>query len=266
MDHKPRFTPSILAVFIAVLLVLVILLAFFFQSSYGQKNETIVLPDPPAAPSVQDAAEEPPADDFVQVSTDNVLSVLEHMSRPSSYHQVYTVTVGADETQAAHVVELWVNGPLVRAEISNGIQTKTLLTDGSMAYLWYEGDLQPLSLTLDESVSMEDLLGLQSYDYLLSIEPEQIQDADFVVLDDPEQIQCIYVCSQDAAYVTSRYWVDLETGLLYKADILELSKQVYALRQDLFELLAEEDEAFSDRFCLPDGEMPFVKETETPQP
>ena len=109
-------------------------------------------------------------------------------------------------------------------------------------------------------------MGLLSPDYLLSIAPEQITDADFLVLEDPQQVQCLYVCSQDAEYVTSRYWIDLGTGLLYKADVLELSKQVYVLKQDSFEQLAAEDEAFSDRFILPDGSTPFSTAAGMPQP
>ena len=95
---------------------------------------------------------------------------------------------------------------------------------------------------------------------------DQIIDADFLVLVDPAQVQCIYVCSQDTEYVTSRYWIDLDTGLMYRADVLEMSKQVYVLQQEGLELLAPGDEAFSERFVLPDGTTPFSTGTETPQP
>lgn len=266
MQHKPHLNKSILAVSITVLLVLAILLVFFLGTRSGKGNETIVLPDPPQEVAAPEETEETPVDDFVQVSTENVRAILENMSRPSSYHQIYTVTVGADETQAVHVVELWVNGDLLHAEISDGLQTKSVITDGSSAYLWYEGDEQALFLPLEETVAAEDLLGLISYDYLLSLTPEQIIDADYLVLEDPQQIQCLYVCSQDAESVASRCWIDLETGLLYKADILEMSKQVYTLWQNSFELLAEEDEAFHDRFRLPDGTVAFSTETEMLQP
>lgn len=266
MNRDRRSYKPFLAVSIAVLLVLVILLAFLFENRHGKDRDAIVLPEPPAESVVQEAVEQPSADDFVQVSTDNVRSVLQSMSRPSSYHQSYTVTVGSDETQASRSIKLWVNGSLIHAEIFDGIRTKTILTDGKTAYLWYDGDTEALSVPLDETVSPEDLLGLLSPDYLLSMDPVQILDADFLVLEDPQQVQCIYVCSQDAEFVTSRYWINLDTGLLYKADVLELSKQVYVLKQDSFEQLASEDEAFSDRFLLPDGSAPFSTETETPQP
>lgn len=265
MPQRPHLNKSILAAAVAVLLMLSILLFFFFESKSGAENEPIVLPDPPAEAAVPEKNEEAPADDFVQVSAENVLSVLQKINKPSSYHQIYTVTVGSDATQALHTVELWVNGSLLHAEVSDGILTKTIITDGSVAYLWYDGSGQVVSVDLSETAAAGDLLGLISYDYLLSLAPEQITDADFLVLEDP-QIQCLYVCSQDAVYVTTRLWIDLETGLLYTADVLEQSRQVYTLRQDAFELLAEEDEAFYDRFCLPDGSAPFSTKTETPLP
>lgn len=266
MDHERHSYKPLLAVSIAVLLVLVILLAFLFENRHGKGRDSIILPDPPAENVVQEPTEQSSADDFVQVSADNVLSVLRSMSKPASYHQNYTVTVGSDETQATRSIELWVNGKLTHAEIFDGIRTKTILSDGSTAYLWYNDETEALSFPLEQTISPEDLLGLLSPDYLLSIAPEQIKDADYLVLEDPQQVQCIYVCSQDAEYVTSRYWIDLDTGLLYKADVLELSRQVYVLKQDAFELLASEDEAFSDRFLLPNGTAPFATGTETPQP
>lgn len=266
MNRDRRSYKLFWAVSIAVVLVLVILFAFLFENRSGTDRESIVLPDPPSEVSVQKPTEQPPADDFVQVSADNVLSILQSMSRPSSYHQVYSVTVGVDETQALRQVELWINGSLIHAEIFDGARTKTILTDGETAYLWYDGDTEALYVPLEQTVLPEDLMGLLSPDYLLSIAPEQITDADFLVLEDPKQVQCLYVCSQDAEYVTSRYWIDLGTGLLYKADVLELSKQVYVLKQDSFEQLAAEDEAFSDRFILPDGSTPFSTAAEMPQP
>lgn len=265
MGKKPHFNKSILAVFVAVLLMLTVLLAVFFENRSNKEKEAIVLPDPPQEVNVPEKAEETSPDGFVQISIDNVLSVLQSINKPSSYHQVYQVTVGSDLAQAAHRVELWVNGELLRAEVSDDVQTKNILTDGNTLYLWYNDEEQASSVILRESAVVEDLLGLLSYDDLLTLEPEQITDADFLVLEDPT-LPCLYVCSRDAVYVADRFWIDLETGLLYKADILEQSRQVYTLLQENLELLADEDEAFHDRFCLPDGTAPFSKTEEMPQP
>lgn len=265
MGKKPHFSKSILAVSVAVLLMLTVLLAVFFENRARKEKKAIVLPDPPQEVSVPEKTEETSPDGFVQISRDNVLSVLQNIHKPSSYHQVYHVTVGSDLAQAVHRVELWVNGDLLRAEVSDDVQTKNILTDGSTLYLWYNDEEQAASVALRESAVVENLLGLLSYDNLLTLEPEQITDADFLVLEDPT-LPCLYVCSRDAVYVASRFWIDLETGLLYKADILEQSRQVYTLLQENLELLAEEDEAFRDRFCLPDGTVPFSKTEEMPQP
>ena len=80
------------------------------------------------------------------------------------------------------------------------------------------------------------------------------------MLEDP-RVQCAYVCTQ-AGDVTWRYWVELDSGLLYMTDVLERSTQVYLVRQTYLELLAQEDESFSGRFQLPDGTRPFGAEEE----
>ena len=92
-----------------------------------------------------------------------------------------------------------------------------------------------------------------------------ITDGGYLVLEDPK-VQSAYVCCQDELGNTWRYWVNLDNGLLYMADVLEHSTQVYAIRQTYLELLAQEDETFSGRFLLPDGTQPFSEETQTPQP
>ena len=58
----------------------------------------------------------------------------------------------------------------------------------------------------------------------------------------------------------------MHSGLLYQSDILEQSRQVYEVRQDEVSILAPGDQAFTGRFCLPDGRDPFTAKTETPLP
>lgn len=260
---------AIWAVTGAVLLVAALLAAFFLTQSNSSQQEGIVLPSQEhshtgqSGPATRTGDEDQSA--YYEVTTENVSTVLESLSRPTAYHQAYTVTVGTDDVQAVRQVELWINGPYLHAEVSDGQRTRSLISDGTTACLWYEGDESWLQLTLSDGTAAEDLLGLPARDVYLTLDRSTIVDAGHLVLEDPA-VQCIYLCTQDETTDTARYWVDLENGLLYQADVLEDSHQVYSIRQTQFEMLAVEDESFRDRFLLPDGTAPFTAAREVQQP
>lgn len=252
---------------IAALVIVAIMVAAFTLSESRRPQESIVLPQETTADTqTPPASEQEEEIGFAQITEENVLSVLqETVEKPPAYHQSYSVTVGADESQSQRSVELWVNWPLIHGEVSDSARTKTVLSDGKTAYLWYNSDLNYITIPLDSAMDVWDLLGLPDYDYLTAMEAYPITDGDYLVLKDPE-VQSAYVCCQDDSGITWRYWVNLDNGLLYMADVLEHSTQVYAIRQTYLELLAQEDETFSGRFLLPDGTQPFSAETQTQQP
>lgn len=250
----------------AAVLVAALIALFADQFLKKQQQQRIVLPSQTMEVPAEHDPETPPKDDFLNVTNENVLTALRSISRPSSYHQTYVVTVGSDETQAVRTVELWVNGDLLRAEISaDGQQTRILVSNGVTAVLWYEGSENTLSIQLEETLSEEDLLNLPDFDAFLNLEQDQVVDSDYLVFED-SQVQCIYVCTQEENGDTTRHWVSLENGLLYQSDVLENSNQVYVIRQTQYELLAAEDETFADRFVLPDGSDPFTAASEMQQP
>ena len=265
MDQKHPMNKSAVVVSVALLLVALLLLVAFIMTQSGGSNHTIVLPaDQPENAAVQ--LPETAADsDFIQVTTENVLQVLRSIAQPAYYHQTYDLYVTAQRGQIRKNVELWHSDGLLRAEIDDGSLVKYLLTDGEQVWIWYDQEPDPVCVDLEEPVQIEDLLGLPAFDYLHSLEQEQIVDAEYQTLDSG-QIQCIYVCAQRENGDTSRYWIDMHSGLLYQSDILEQSRQVYEVRQDEVSILAPGDQAFTGRFCLPDGRDPFTAKTQTPLP
>ena len=212
---------------------------------------------------------------FIRLTADNVLPMLRSIVQPSYYHQVYHVYVTAQRGQSSKRVELWRSGELLRAEIDDGTLIQYLLTDGNEVWLWYSREPSPICLERNDAVQIEDLLGLPAFDYLKTLADARIVDAEYQVLEDTKQ-QCVYVCAQNENGSTNRYWIDMHTGLLYLGDALEQSRQVYEIgpanhlgyeiRQKEVSILAAGDQAFADRFCLPDGTDPFTAETEMPQP
>lgn len=243
----------------------VVLILMFAMQTSSQKHESIILPTGPTEAPAEQTQVQLPEDNFLQVTNHNVLMALQSLNRPVSYHQTYQVTVGADEFQSVKTVEMWVNGSFLRAEITDQQWTKVIISNGEMAYLWYEGSEAYISIRLENRLAEEDLLGLPDFDAFLELQQEDVVDADYLVLEDPP-VQCIYVCTQDDDGDTSRYWVSLENGLLYQSDVLENSKQVYKIRETQYELLAAEDESFANRFFLPDGTDPFPTVTGMQQP
>ena len=270
MSSKKLSSKAVWAVSGAVIIVVVLLISLFLTQSPSADQDSIVLPttqEDPTAEMVSPSEDESSAygSDYFEVTNENVLMALQSLNRPYAYHQIYSVTVGSDTERAVRTVDFWVNGQFVHAEIADDQQTRCIVSDGNTAYLWYDTEDTYISVAMLDGMSVEDLLGLPDFDSYLMIQDDTVVDSGYLVLEDPA-VQCIYVCTQDDIADTSRYWVNLENGLLYQADVLENSNQVYAIRQTLFETLASEDESFQNRFILPDGSAPFIAAREMPQP
>ena len=251
---------SCLAVFIILTLLVV-----WYLSTRPDSTGTIILPEPETDVSVHTPPTTTVEDPFLKVNTDNALQIVAELSRPDSYHQTCTVTVVSGDHSHVNQVELWVNGSLLRAVISNERDVRHVLTDHSTAYVWYEDSDEPLQVHLADGITADDVLGLPTYETLLRTAPGQITDAEYLILDNT-QARCVYICAKAGDELTELYWIDLETGLLAKADVLENSQQVYTVQQDSLDVLAAQDEAFEPWFLLPDGSAPFTVQRAAPQP
>lgn len=256
-SNRPIFIVSM-----ALIAVVAILVAVFLLRP-ASNQDGIVLPDP-QQDSIPDQQPQTEAESgFLVLNTGNVVSALEALTKPQYYHQSFTVIVTAGRYTASKQADVWVNGGLIHAEIRSGTQTKSLLSDGETVWIWYDTDLQPICLTLEATVTLEDLLGLPSFDFLESLRNAEIVDASYELLE--EEQRCVYVCTQNDIQV-NRYWIDLDSGLLCRSDVLEDSTLVYEVNQTDFDRLAPGDQAFTGRFCLPDGTEPFTVEREMRQP
>lgn len=256
MEEKKPLNMAVLATALALLLVVVALVCLFLFGQSGSREEGIVLPTAQPETSVETTDPGQTQDSFVQVTTGNVVAVLKSLQKASYYQQSFEITVGSDTARAVRTVDLWVSGTLVYGEMDDGRKVKSVLTDGETAWLWYDVDPEPVSVTLDGSVQTEDLLGLPAFDYLDRLGQLEVSETDYLVLSD-SGTQCIYV-SADSDGQTERFWINLENGLLYQADALSDSLQVYLVKQTSYAQLAEEDVSFRGKFSLPDGSEPFT--------
>ncbi len=229
--------------------VVCLLVGAFVLSMRGGTRDTIVLPeDAGSAPSEQPAVES--GEPFLEVDRENVQQVLTTLARPAAYVQGLEVTSFWEHGAAEATVRIWCSGNLRRAQITAGQQTQNLLTDGETVWLWYDGDAR--ALTPDASVTFDDLIGIPTYELLVDIPPETIDEASFVTLDEPAGLSCLYLSVTDGAY-TERYWVDVNTRLLCRADTLQDGERIYRLLQTDCQTMSPGDTALADVFRLPDG-------------
>lgn len=248
-NHTGKHSAGI--VIAATLFVLALLLALVLLSIRGGQRNVIQLPEDLGAVDGElplSDVEEP----FLQLDTENVQMALGTLSRSTAYHQVLSVSTLWDQEVATQTVQLWRSGSCLRAQLSVGSDTKHLLTDGTTVWIWYGTDGAVRSLTLDETVSFDDLLGIPTYETLLALPESQILDAGFVTFDESQSYDCLYIAVQEGEQ-EARYWVDVNAQLLYRADALEGDTPVYQLRQTSCQLLTPENTSLQEMFQLPDG-------------
>lgn len=235
---------------IAILLAVVLLT----RSGQQKQEQTILLPEVRQT----DTAPEPVGSDvtFTEVNAQNVRQIIESLRRPEYYHQVLTLSTEAAGKTCTADAELWRCGTLLRAEVTQNGTVQTLLTDGTTCYLWYDGDETAARID-SPSAAADELIGIPTYESILSLAPGQILEAGFVSLQEPQEQPCVFVdCEQDGR--RQYYWIGLSSGLLFKHTALEHNQPVFSAQQTLLERLTEGDEIFSNRFLLPDGSAPFA--------
>ena len=256
-EHKHALHTAII-VCVALLAVTVLLVVLFFGGSNLNEHEAITLPETSAA-SVEDEPEvQPDQNPFAEVTRENVQDVLRSLTRPSSYYQKCTILTYSGGSCRQQQADIWRSGELLRADLSDEFGTKSILTDGKTLCIWYDGDETPLILPLRAGVNAEELIGIPTVETLLSVDPGQIQEAEFVTLEEQPDLACIYV-SFFSDGCTQGYWVNVESGLLCRQSIQQDNAPVYILQQLQFELLIGGDETLAGAFCLPDGTDPFAE-------
>lgn len=255
MEEKTNSKKKTLLLSLAALAVVALLVFLIVRSSEKSRHEAIVLPDAPAPVQQQSPAPEQTEPAQLEVREDNIQKILKSLSRPSAYHQTLRISQFVDEKQYDQQTELWVNGELLRADFYSDAETRTILTDGRTLYLWYDDSETVAEISLDGSISMDDLLGIPTYESILALDASDIRQADFVTSEDTDG-SCVYVLSETDGIERS-FWVSLDSGLLLRSQESKAGVQLYEMEQQTLELLGNADEVFSDVFVLPDSTEPF---------
>ena len=238
----------------AVVLVLgVIVLAYLVLGAQGG-GAGIQLPDPEQ--TLPDTGNDPeqPEDDFASIRAENVLQVLEKTLTPAdSFHQTLTLTLAWQDGSAARSAEIWHSAGKTLLTLQDAKTTRHYLTDGQTLYLWYDGDVRAAEMAPPEGSALE-WIGIP--DYLQNLQEAEILDAAFVAADESAGDR-IYVRCRMSSGAEHRYWIDLESALLVRADILVEQQLTCQVLQQSLALVTPGDNVFEGVFCLPDGSDPF---------
>lgn len=240
---------------IATLAVIVVIGALFVGNIRQSQRDTIALPD-----AAQSSQPEPAADAdmpaLLEVSRENVQSIVKNLHRPQHYHQTYTITRQMDGAVSETAAELWVSDTHVCAVLRTGSTEKHILTDGQTLYVWYAGDEAVRTLTASPDMTMDELVGIPTYEQVGAMPAAAITDGEFITDDSFDSGRQIFVAAKEGG-VRRACWISLNYGLLTQSILQSGEETIYNAVQTGLEILAAGDEAFDDVFVLPDASAPF---------
>jgi len=241
---------------LATLAVIVVIGALFIGNIRQNTRDAIVLPD--TAQSVQSESqpdENKPA--LLEVTRENVQNIVRSLHRPQYYHQTYTITRQMNGAVSETSAELWVADTRVCAVLTTASGEKHILTDGETLYVWYAGDETVRTLAASQNATMDELIGIPTYEQVGAMPPAAITDGEFITDDRYDSGQQIFAAAEEGT-VRRECWISLDYGLLTESILKRENETVYDALQTGLEILAAGDEAFDDVFVLPDGTSPFT--------
>ena len=240
---------------LATLAVIGVIAVLFIGNFRQSQRDSIVLPD--AAQSAQPAAQQPGEEpSLLEVSRSNVQSIVRSLHRPQYYHQTYTITRQMNGAVSETSAELWVADTRVCAVLTSAGAEKHILTDGETLYVWYAGDETARMLAASKDATMDELIGIPTYEQVGAMPPASITDGEFITDDRYDSGRQIFAAAEQDG-VRRECWISLDYGLLTESILKREDETVYDALQTGLEILAAGDEAFDDVFVLPDGTSPF---------
>lgn len=184
---------------------------------------------------------------LVEIRPDTVQAAIATLDRPTQYRRTFRVMQFWSGGSGESEVSVAVSGPWTRIDRTQAdSRVRHSLTDGEITYVWYDSERDYATLAAG-SITADQEQMIPTYEDVLALEVEQIAVADYRMASD---MKCIYVeTAEDPDGYVSRYWVNVETGLLVAAERLQNDETIYRMG----ELSMTSDPEFTDDFTLPDG-------------
>lgn len=235
----------ITAGFVALMVLVIVLMLF----NSLRRTAHITLPQ---ESDISDSAQEEGDLDgnaltLIEIRPDTVQAAIATLERPTQYRRTFRVMQFWSEGSGASEFSVSVNGPWTRTDrtLADG-RVRHSLTDGEVTYIWFDDEKEVATLAAG-SITADQEQMLLTYEDVLDLEVDEIALADYRMASD---MKCIYVeTAEDPDGYVSRYWVNVDTGLLVAAERLQDGETIYRMG----ELSMTADPEFTDDFTLPDG-------------
>ena len=237
-----------------------LLAAISMDSSSSSESQGIVLPSESAQTTAAETEEEVSGSSFVEISAENVLTVLETLSRPSCYYQALSVERSYGSGSSMEYVEIWRRDSVCEIILSaDGQDALHYLTDGKTLYLWYEGEDEAVQTVLPDGWSADDLAGIPTYEDARNLESSAILDASSVEPAGFAGVACVYILYETEDGTEESLWISMDSGMLVQAHTVTDGILTYRMVQTEMQTLTATDTVFDARFLLPDGTAPFAE-------
>ncbi len=183
------------------------------------------------------------------VTNDTVQAVIASLSRQTQYYRELTLHVyytGGDG-EAVTTVRHWEDGNLAKTSLllPDG-QSQTGIREGDILHSWYQGDRSYYTRSTD-AAGADFAQRIPHYEDVLTLPKSQIRESALV---EERTVPCIFVeFFVEELNLTERYWVSLDTGLLFAAESLQGEQLVYRMEEQHYAKLTEAP----TEFFLPDG-------------
>lgn len=236
----------ITAVFLAAVVLVVALMLFHsFRSP-----PSLVLPEEQDSSQLPpDSGDQQEALGTVSVTPETVQTAIATLERPEQYRRSICVEQYWDDGSGSWDTSISTNGAWIRMDrtLASG-RVRHSITDGSITYIWYDSETRVFTSVADDiTPDMEQ--SIPTYEDVLSLDAEQISQADYQVTDDYGG--CIFVeTAPDENGYALRYWVSLDSGLLAAAEKLQNGELIYHMWETALDLAP----TFDGEFILPNGQ------------
>ena len=239
MKARTWLIPAVILLAVAVLAVAALLFGWF-----DIRTAPVILPDTTALPTAAGGSGSGRLT-LAEVTPKTVQAVVATLTRPDSYSRQMLVNSFWAEGEQSWLVQVWQKGEATRIRISpvgsREPDKNLLLKDGRLS-IWY-ADGPEYYQTGPEPAEAADLLQmLPTYEDVLALDPEQIEEAGYVELGGEMRIM-VAAREKPTDYLTI-YYISIETGLLEAAERRDGDRIIYRMTAQPADLAAPEDSLF----------------------
>ncbi len=241
------------AMLAAITIVLAVFASFFASSQADGNASGIELPQelPDGIVFGDSIASGEPAPELSTVTSENLATLVESLSRPDEYYETISVEIFWDGGSTRLSRELWSTGGyvLIKSYDASSAHEQNCIVAGENTYIWREGEAQ-YYLGATGSFSIDDSAQVPTYEHLALVEPTDILLCRYEPNGD---VPCLYAETRDSLGQTRKWWVSLASGLLWKFETWDGDALAYRMQA----LSTSTDAVDRGQFILPDGNNVF---------